>query len=57
MITYSPDRRVSEAVAMLIASFERNPYAQGHATVAEITDIITEVYGRKAAKSIRITVH
>jgi hypothetical protein len=60
MIAYHPDHRISEAVAMLVASNEVNPYSGNPpttATIAVIVETIAWAYGRKAAKSVTITVH
>lgn len=56
---YSSDRDVNEYVTRLVSRVERNPYdPDGHgATVAGVVEMTCYAFGRKRARTIKITVH
>lgn len=59
MTEYSSDKEIDKFVAKLVREMRSNPYdPNGHgATVAGVVEIACHHFGRKRARTIRITVH
>jgi hypothetical protein len=59
MTEYSSDRDVNKFVAKLVREMRSNPYDPDgrSATIAGVVEIACYNFGRKRARSIKITVH
>jgi hypothetical protein len=59
LIQYSSDSEISQFVAKLVREMRENPYdLNGHgATIAGVVEIACYNFGRKRARSIKITLH
>ena len=57
---YHDDPTISEVVASLMASMDKNPFdreGKPCSTIEEIRHVVAHYYGERAGKSIRITRH
>jgi hypothetical protein len=59
MTEYSSDKEINKFVAKLVREMRSNPYdLNGHgSTIAGVVELACYSFGRKRARSIKITVH